>query len=58
LADFKVATRKEAISSYEKWITTQADLLADLPKLKGKILGCWCKPKACHGEVLARLANG
>lgn len=25
--------------------------------LKGKVLGCWCKPKACHGDVLARLAE-
>ena len=21
--------------------------------LKGKKLGCWCKPKACHGDVIA-----
>lgn len=26
--------------------------------LVGKVLGCWCAPKPCHGEVLARLANG
>ena len=57
LADFKVVSREEAIASYENWIMKQADLLADLPDLRGKILGCWCSPKACHGEVLARLAN-
>ena len=27
---------------------TRADLLA----LDGKKLGCFCKPKACHGDVL------
>ena len=26
-------------------------------ELKGKILGCWCSPYACHGEVLAEIAN-
>ena len=57
LAEFRVATRDEAIKSYEKWILQQADLVADIPELKGKILGCWCSPKSCHGEVLARLAN-
>lgn len=27
-------------------------------QLKGKVLGCWCAPGPCHGEVLARLADG
>ena len=26
--------------------------------LDGKVLGCWCIGPACHGEVLAKLANG
>jgi len=26
-------------------------------KLKGKRLGCFCKPKACHGDVLADFLN-
>lgn len=21
-------------------------------ELKGKVLGCWCKPLACHGDVI------
>jgi hypothetical protein len=28
-----------------------------LPDLKGKTLFCWCKPDACHGDVLAELAD-
>jgi hypothetical protein len=32
-------------------------LLHDLHELKGKILGCWCSPKSCHGDVLSELAN-
>lgn len=57
LAKFKVATREEAIDRYEKWLRQQPRLLAQLPQLRGKVLGCWCKPQACHGDVLARLAD-
>jgi len=49
---------EEVIQKYEEWIKTQPALLAALPELKGKILGCWCKPKhACHGDVLVRLVE-
>ena len=26
--------------------------------LRDKVLACWCAPDLCHGEVLARLADG
>lgn len=58
LAEFKVATREQAIEKYRKWIQTQPQLLADLHELKGKVLGCWCCPQACHGDILVQLANG
>ncbi len=57
-AQFVVATRAEAIAKYEEWLKQQPELMAALPQLKDKVLGCWCKPLACHGDVLARLANG
>jgi len=57
LARFKVATREEAIQKYEEWVVTQPHLMSGLHLLKGKTLGCWCKPKSCHGDVLERLAN-
>lgn len=56
-ASFLVATREEAIAAYEAWILTQPHLIAALPELCDKILGCWCRPLACHGDVLIRLAN-
>lgn len=56
-AEFKVDTREEAIAKYAEWILTQPHLMAALPELKGEILGCWCAPKACHGDVLLKLAN-
>jgi uncharacterized protein DUF4326 len=27
-------------------------------ELRGKVLGCWCSPKPCHGDVLLEVANG
>lgn len=54
----KDGTREQVIAKYEEWIQTRPDLLADLPLLKGKRLGCWCKPEACHGDVLVKLIEG
>lgn len=42
---------------YRPWLLHQADLLRDLGELRGKVLGCWCAPRPCHGHVLARYAN-
>ena len=50
--------RQEVVAKYEEWIKTQPHLLACLHELKGKTLGCYCSPLACHGDVLARLADG
>jgi hypothetical protein len=57
LAKFKVSTREEAISKYREWIKTQPQILSRLGELKGKRLGCFCKPLACHGDVLAEMAD-
>jgi hypothetical protein len=50
-------TREEVIARYETRLMTQPELLAQLPSLRGKRLGCYCAPKPCHGDVLLRLAN-
>lgn len=50
-------TRAEVIAKYEAWIKTQPELLGRLWSLRGKVLGCWCAPLPCHGDVLARLAD-
>lgn len=57
LAKFKTNTREEAVQAYYYWITEGEGrhLLDDLVTLKGKVLGCWCSPKACHGDVLIGL---
>lgn len=48
-------TREDVIQKYEEWVRQQPHLIAALPELKGKVLGCWCAPKRCHGEVLLKL---
>lgn len=57
IAQFKVSSRKEAIEKYEEWIKNQPDLMDSLHELKGKTLGCWCKPQSCHGDVLKKLVD-
>jgi hypothetical protein len=47
--------RRACIERYRTWLLSQPDLLAALPELEGKVLGCWCKPAACHGDVLVEL---
>lgn len=55
-AEFIVSSREEAIRRYEEYLFSSG-LIADIEQLRGKVLACWCKPKACHGDILARLLN-
>jgi len=51
-------TREEVVKQYNDWIMTQYELVKDAKvELKGKILGCWCSPLACHGDILVEIAN-
>ena len=44
-----------AVDQYRSYILKRPDLLARLSELRGKVLGCWCYPKACHGNILIEL---
>lgn len=46
-----------AVVRYREWIFKQPQLLQQLSELRGKVLGCWCKPGACHGDVLIELCE-
>ncbi len=55
-------TREEVILLYKvwlnQWLHNRPDHLETLKtELRGKILGCWCAPLPCHGDVLAEIAN-
>lgn len=58
----KKETRENVIKKYEEYITEKLEkdpnLKCELMKLKGKTLGCWCHPEACHGDVLVKLIEG
>ena len=49
--------REEVIKKYREWILGNKELLSSLHELKGKVLGCFCKPQACHGDVLVELVD-
>jgi hypothetical protein len=51
--------RADVIARFEhEHLAAHPELVAALPEVRGKVLGCWCAPKPCHGDVLVRLANG
>lgn len=47
-------SREEVVTKYREWVLTQG---LPFEELRGRVLGCWCAPKACHGDVLMELAN-
>jgi hypothetical protein len=57
LAEFRVRDRKEAIQKFEQYLLQNEELMSQIHELEGKVLGCWCKPQSCHGDVLAKYAN-
>jgi len=53
----KDGDRDEVIRKHAEWIKTQPQLMSRVHELKGKTLCYYCKPKACHGDTLAELAD-
>lgn len=54
-------TRDEAVDDHRLWAFApeQAAWRNKVrAELRGKILGCWCAPRRCHGDTLAEIANG
>ena len=48
---------EDIMKTYQNYVRTNPFLMNSLHELKGKQLGCWCKPKQCHGDVLFKLYN-
>ena len=54
----KDGDRDEVIAKYRAHLSNSPQLLAALlPVLEGKVLGCYCKPAACHGDVLVEFVE-
>ena len=50
--------REECIEKYQKWLLDQPELVERARiELFGKVLGCWCAPQACHGDVLVKIVE-
>lgn len=67
---FRIGThgsRADVIHKFDLWMDgiaythiepeRRAWMLANIHTLKGKRLGCFCKPDPCHGDILARIAD-
>jgi hypothetical protein len=54
LAKF-VVPYDQVLAEYEGYVRGRLDLMQRLGTLRGKVLGCFCRPRACHGDVLVRL---
>ncbi len=58
-------TREESIAKYKNWLlrnieakTAVYDYLKKIQKASQSrdiLLGCWCKPEACHGDVIKEI---
>lgn len=49
------ASLDESLKRYEQHV--RDNLIQDIDELRGKILGCWCKPDRCHGDILIKILN-
>lgn len=50
--------RETVIGKFERFYWPfKNGLLGKVPKLRGKVLGCWCHPDPCHGHIIAETVN-
>ena len=51
-------TREEVIAKYKEMVMGNKQLQERIRReLRGKVLGCFCSPHPCHGDILAQIAN-
>jgi hypothetical protein len=60
----KDGDRDEVIEKYREWLWNRYQekrrvyeellRLSEIAKKRDLLLVCWCKPKACHGDVIKR----
>lgn len=53
--------REAVVKFYEDWVRNDPGFVAQGHRDRIKalpedaVLGCWCKPRACHGDVIAKI---
>lgn len=54
-------TRGATLDEYKKYfedrLNTNPEFKKRIHELKGKVLGCFCKPYLCHGDIIANYLN-
>jgi len=62
-------TREQVIEKYRNWLwkmmkSRDVKVCSELKMLVDKVrngekvlLGCWCSPSACHGDIIVRCVN-
>jgi len=57
----KDGSRAEVIKLFKEYFYTRLrkspEFASQVKSLKGKRLACYCKPKACHGDIIAEYLN-
>lgn len=63
-----LSTREQTIEAFKLWLLKQSwqDINPDqrnwilnhMHLLEGKVLGCYCKPLSCHGDILKAYVEG
>ena len=55
-------TREEVLQKYAAYfldrVATDSEFKRKVESLRGAALGCFCKPEACHGDVIAAWLDG
>lgn len=61
--------RAQVVELHRRWLAGDPEVAAMVPgltpptveeirrELAGRVLACWCKPAACHGDTLAGIAD-
>ena len=49
--------RNTCLELYEKWLREKLSRegIDQFKLLSNKILGCWCKPENCHGDIIIKV---
>ena len=54
-------SREDAVKRFQSYFTDRIEKDSEFKRrvlaLQGKRLGCFCKPKVCHGDVIANWLN-
>lgn len=58
----KDGNRDQVIAKYRRYFNfmmkTSVVFKEDIENLRGKRLGCYCRPLACHGDVIVEYLEG